>query len=78
MHKKISPVSENQHKYRTFEMPKDSRTHRLPDNGLQATITPQSLSPIPSLPLSLSLLNPSLCLCQFAFLSSVLPCIHSR
>lgn len=43
-------------------MPKDSRTHRLPDNGLQATITPQSLSPIPSLPLSLSLLNPSLSL----------------
>lgn len=42
-------------------MPKDSRTHRLLDNSLQATITPQSISPTPSLPLSLSLslLNPS-------------------
>lgn len=44
-------------------MPKDSRTHRLLDNRLQATITPQSISPTPSLSLTLSLslspLNPS-------------------
>lgn len=49
---KKPPLSENQHKYRTFEMPKDSRTHRLLDNSLQATITPQSISPTPSLSLS--------------------------
>lgn len=41
-------------------MPKESRTHRLLDNSLQATITPQSISPTPSL--SLSLLNPSVSL----------------
>ena len=35
-------------------MPKDSRTHRLLDNSLQATITPQSISPTPSLSDSLS------------------------
>lgn len=57
----IPPLPENQHKYtRTFEMPKDSRTHRLLDNSLQATITPQSISPTPSL--SVSLLNPFVCL----------------
>lgn len=34
------------------------RTHRLLDDSLQATITPQSLSPAPSLSLSLSCLSP--------------------
>lgn len=57
-------------------MPKDSRTHRLLDNGLQATITPQSISPTPSLSLS-SLSSTPLSLCQFAFLSRVIPFIHS-
>lgn len=58
---KIPPLPENQHKYtRTFEMPKDSRIHRLLDNSLQATITPQSISP--TLSLSVSLLNPFVCL----------------
>lgn len=42
-------------------MPEDSRTNRLLDNGLQATIAPQSLSPTP------------LSLYQFAFDPGVLP-----
>lgn len=75
---KKNPPPENQRKYRTFEMPKDSRTHRLLDNSLQATITPQSISPTPSLSLSHSLSSTPLSLCQFAFLSRVLLCSHSR
>lgn len=53
-------------------MPKDSGTHRLLDNSIQATITPQSISPTPSLS------STPLSVCQFAFLSRVLPFIHSR
>lgn len=73
---KIAPLPENQHKYtRTFEMPKDSRTHRLLDNSLQATITPQSISPTPSLSVSLRLSPQPLCL--FASLPSSQESSHS-